>query len=207
MSVTDTPRHANRVPAEWLGKARLFRDAVCRADLITQDEARRIIAPLQARLARKPGLRLHQAIDAARVWREMPSPYRIALNIDLDDAGGLVIDDWQLNGCHSFNREWDDPSWEPGVTLLRVGLRTRAGVVLEAVPICIISLHATARWFQRSWPNDEPALIRDIGQLLTTQKCEGRVACAGGGDWLGHTTVAHGGRKAFRCFDVRTFVV
>jgi hypothetical protein len=108
-----------RVPVEYVGLARRFRDAVQAIDTETDRALAAITAPLRARARRHPKLRHEQIAQAERVYRgTVPSDFRIGtIAIDRDRASFRIAETricptW-MNDC-----AWQDVRYrEPGVAL------------------------------------------------------------------------------------------
>jgi hypothetical protein len=69
---------AQRVGAEYLGQARLYRSAVLATDRGVDLALVAIANPLKVRLRTKTALRPEQVIETERAWRKwMPSAFRL----------------------------------------------------------------------------------------------------------------------------------
>jgi hypothetical protein len=89
-------------PAEYVGKARVFRATIDAEDASVGDLMRDIVAPLQARLRTgKRTQRLYALITAARRWRtEVGTAGRLHLDIQLG-KGELRLTEWRCTAGHS----------------------------------------------------------------------------------------------------------
>ena len=191
----------DRVGAEFIGLARLFRQRVLAADVDYIANVRHLTAPIEQRLARKPILSPRQCLDTVRAWRLMSPTFRIALDAAVGARRALTICEWRIAGTTARNDLWDNPAWEPGCALVKVVVSTADGVFdMHTSPHSILSLHALARWFERSGKRDDDSLLRDLVPLLTTNS--DRVACSGG-VWLANTIVANAHGRNYRLRDVR----
>ena len=73
-----SPRRSSRVPAEFVGLARAFRNRVDAADRAIRPALRAVARPLEQRLTRHPMLRAEHLVDAEREWRRrMPAEFRL----------------------------------------------------------------------------------------------------------------------------------
>ena len=69
---------STKVPAEFIGLARVFRAEVKMVDAVVEEALDLICAPLQARLARHPKLRHEQVAGTGRQYDQLiPSQFRI----------------------------------------------------------------------------------------------------------------------------------
>jgi hypothetical protein len=198
------------IPVEFRGLARQFRRQVDAADIAYIADLRRITLPMQARLSRKPTLRPGMIIDIEREFRTLNHPYRLALNIDKSRRGHLQITDFVVGSSRDREKAWgDDAEWERTTCILRVDLSTsKAGVDINTVPICTISGHASARWFERSGSRDPVKLLCDLAYILGAKEKD-RVGTPTG-VWLGPTVVGHvtvdGVDRTMWIRTIRTFI-
>ncbi len=191
------------VPAEHLGLARRFRQDVMRTDDRLLTALPRITAPLQRRLARKPGLRQDAAIDFARAWRMATGPYRLAHDADVRAKDSITITELRLAATGWRHPHWE--TWEDGVGIVHVQLTTQGGFKVETTPLVVVSLHALARWFERTGQREHKLLVNDLTPLLAGRDAERVVVRAG--IWLGGLIVAYDKlHRPFRLRAVRTFL-
>lgn len=196
-------RRRDRVPAEWLGKGRLFRQRVLAADAAYMAAIKAIVLPIKERLARKPTLREGMIWDATRTWQETPAPFRLCFDADTDGKH-LTIIEHMLSASVAHNSTWDDPN-ELGIIILKMTVTTAGGFRLQGAPHSMISLHALARWQERKHGDrSDAALLRDIRCLLTSREPD-RIKCDGG-MWLSNMVDTTAMERVHRARDVRTFI-
>jgi hypothetical protein len=193
--------YRSRVGAEFLGLARVFRQTVVAADAELNAALRPIVVPLMRRLERKTSLRPDTAIDTARVWEGMTAGqrFRLGFTANANDGRSLTIDEVRVSSISFRDNSWDDPSWEPGVSITKVSLTADGQLKLQVTPLVVTSLHSLGRYIERSGNRDHDLLVADLLPLLQATRDE-RIA-AGPGAWLG------GLRKVYGADDKRCFVV
>ena len=208
MHQTQFAPRRDRLGAEHTGLARLFRNAVLREEMEWRPGALKIIQSIQRRLAQKPTLRKQSVVDLMRLWTALPAKYRMSLDFDDDGAGRLTIREIATASSAIQFQNWSpSPEWEPGVSLLRTVVTTDRFARFDAFPFVIISLHALARWFERSGSRDHELLMRDLRSLIDTDPTTDRVPTGYGGEWLGDPQVhCYAFNRKFSVRAVRTFV-
>jgi hypothetical protein len=196
----------SHLPAEMTGLARLFRQSILRADSLYISNVKRIMAPIEARLDRKPILSHRMILDTVRAWRAIETRYRLALDAETGPKRRLTITDWRLAATSANNTAWQSPELEDGVAIVKVVLiSSGAKLNLTTPPHSVVSRHALARWFERQSSRDFESLVRDIKALVVTKEPD-RVPCESG-TWLSSVIVAHDDYgRSFTVRDVRTFL-
>jgi hypothetical protein len=97
----------------------------------------------------------------------------------------------RVGGTDWYDPRWHDPAWQPGVAIIRSQLIARRGLVkVESVPLVNVSMHALARWFERSGRRDFQSLMHDPAPLPMDSTAE-RVP-TGSGYWASSIQVVHG---------------
>ena len=177
----------SRLPMEFLGEARVFRDAVCRADLRVNSAVPALAAPLRRRLTRKSTLRPDGMIDAARAWRDTVSDdFTLDVRTRAHRRDGLCIAELRLTGARWRSTQWIGADNAPGVSLVWLILAAEGGAFNFTVrPAANLLLHALGRRFQRGNGQTVPEIVRDlkpIGAVLETDAIE---IAAPPGRWVG----------------------
>jgi hypothetical protein len=194
----------NHVSAEARGLSRLFRQQVDVADAAHMASIRRLSRPLFERLARKPGLRPSMAIDVARAWQALQNPYRFDFAAEAPQRGHLVIADCFLGAAFDKESHWDD--YEDSIGIKLVTLDTaKPRFTVDTEMLATISLHAVARWHERSGSRDHTRLIADLRAIIIATHPH-RVTLDGG-EWRGsiiNATDGHDRKIVIR--NVRTFI-
>jgi hypothetical protein len=213
MLATVLPREApaaeRRVPSEFVGRARQFRQAVLAADTAIAAGLPGLLGPLQARLNRKPTLRPAMVVDLIRRWPEViPDRYCLARNASVD-KNALTISEVRIAASHLHNPAWDGQDWEHGISVAKLNSTTGHGQLrLTVTPVASVSLHALARRYQRSIQRDHAAVIRDL-KALARHPQSGKVF-TDTGCWCGRVvTTRHevdGEPRPLRLLAIRTFI-
>lgn len=189
-----------QVPAEYRGQARQFRLAMLACDLDYERAVKAIVAPLKARLRRKPTLRREHVIDTVRAWKALPHrQYQLRPVETLHESEDeLEIAEVRLAAGRILNPDWD--SDELGLIVTRVGLRVANGRLAKSLQgSVVISGHALGRRFERVRAADRSAdaVIADIDALV------GRADNVRG--WRGVDFVANDYGTARQMRDIRTW--
>lgn len=150
------------VPAEHRGLAREVMRRAEEADGPYIAAVKAIVAPIEARLARKPTVREAMAVDAVRAWSAIPHPFRLAFSADATKRGALLVEDVVIGAMIERKSSWTE--WENGVAVILTRLETGggAGATMTARPIATLSLFALSRWFQRSGTRLIEDLLDDV---------------------------------------------
>jgi hypothetical protein len=202
------PPSPPRVPAEFLGLARAYRNQVHAADQACAVALRGIITPLRMRLARKPTLREENIVHAGRAWSKfMPAAFRIGETRIVRTRREFVIAEDRISVSWLQAARWGER--ERGVSVCRLVVAAHKGDLREDWrPVACVSLHALARRFERGADRRHAALTSDLARLLNFEAdpC-GQVTCDDG-YWLGDLVdlMDETARTARQCRNVRTFV-
>jgi hypothetical protein len=154
-----------RVPFEFLGLGRRFRDQIADAD----DNAVRtmigVFTPLARRADRSAVPRPESLQDAVRTWRQkMPSLGLLDSKVELSRRD-LTIREVRV-GAGTTCATWNPAMDEPVISILMVDLHIAKGICrLMVDTVALLPLHALGRWFQRSLVNSNAALLADLAQL------------------------------------------
>jgi hypothetical protein len=118
-------RPSGRVPSAHLGQARLFLQAIRAQEPEADKKLSAIFELVGKRLRHKPTLRKEMVISTIRLWRDqVPSRFRLSFTVSPD---GSVTEDRLVTSVQrpiSPDDGWDEDSWESGLMILRVVLRT-----------------------------------------------------------------------------------
>jgi hypothetical protein len=212
MLATVLPREPVRrtgIPAEFLGRARQFRNAVLAADAGIAAGLPGLLGPLQERLERKPGLRPAMIADFTRRWPEVIADRFCLARAASADKNALAITELRLAASHLRNSAWDGQEWENGVSIAKLHFTTADGRLrLTATPIASVSLHALARRYQRSPRRDDAAVICDL-KALARQPPADRVT-TNTGCWHGRVVASRhevdGEPRPLPLLAIRTFI-
>jgi hypothetical protein len=207
-----------RVPFEFLGLGRRFREQMADAD----DRAVRamigVFTPLARRADRSAAPRPESLQDAARFWRhEMPCTGLLDSKIQLSRRD-LSIREVRV-GAGTTCATWNAAVDEPVISILLVDLQVTKGICrLMVETAALLPLHALGRWYQRSLDNSDAALLADLaqlagayGEILDTHSAAGNrkfLWSAASGVWAGSVTdrLSEATGREERVLDVRTFM-
>jgi hypothetical protein len=130
---------------------------------------------------------------------EMPTTGRLGERKIRKSRRDITISEARLCAGHFRRRAWDEGIIKPGMAIAFIELEVAEAVCSLTVDIVVLlSLHALARWFQRSLDNSQAALVTDLaalasayGGILTdherTLEPRFRVPVAGGA-WVGEVS-------------------
>jgi hypothetical protein len=155
----------SRVPYEFIGRARVFRDHALAVNKPTLDAIERIYGILAARARRSPIPRKDLLQEAATAWRrEIPEFGMLNREIELK-RNTLRLVELRVGGGHVHYPHWG-VEVEKGIGILRIELRcARHLCEMKSDIFCLVGLHALARWMQRRGDQSEGALLGDLAAL------------------------------------------
>lgn len=182
-----------KIPPEFLGQARLFRQQVAAADGRVQAAALAIAAPLRRRLAEKPRLRPQQAIDATRAWCEQVSD-DFTLDTRVTAARcSLRIDELRVTAHSTFVKTWADAANQPGISLVWASLIAEPGrFSFEIIPVVTLLQHGLARRIERGNGRSVADVLRDLKALVAAALAGDAVEVpVPAGRWVGERIIAH----------------
>ena len=198
-----------KVPAEYRGLARVFRDKVFAVDAKMNRALPPIIRPLLTRVRRHPRLRDEQIATAMKLYRrDVPAAFRIGTIEVHPDRARFSIAETRLTASWMNNTEWDSNAEEPGIAVARCVIELRDGRLSGVwIPYALVSAHALGRWFERTGWRDHAALVHDLAVLAHSDDEGERVATPHGGHWRGEMLMMQGtDKQTARARSVRTWV-
>jgi hypothetical protein len=87
----------------------------------------------------------------------------------------------QLVAGHWHWDDWGPAGEEPGVLIGRISFKFDGkSYSHRGENIALIGMHALARWYQRSFHDDEATLLNDLGGLIRADVSSKRVDCLHG---------------------------
>jgi hypothetical protein len=199
--------NVTRVPAEFIGSARVFRNAVRKTDLEFDDVLALITKPLRARLRHHPKLRAEMLPDLARKYDQMiPPEFRIGKVTGAHHKSEFAIEEQRI--CVSWFRSDGWEQQEIGVTIVRFTFSVHDGLLRERWrPVANVSMHALGRRLERGQDRSHAALERDLAVLVDTSEVPGERIATPGGFWLGAMITAMGEEgRALPLRSIRTWV-
>jgi hypothetical protein len=196
----------NRVPSEHLGQARLFRARILQQSDILKERIMEISLPLIRRMQRKGALRRDNETDLIRLWGKMGLPFRYSFGSGRDASNCLWVEEIRLDSIDLKFAEWEDDAWEPGVAVSRLKITTHRQFLFESTPITIVSLHALARYLERSGRRTDDDIFHDLAPLIDHQRPDEHMPTTHG-FWLGEAhMVANASGRQFEVRAVRTYI-
>jgi hypothetical protein len=155
-----------KLPAEYRGLARVFRQQVECEDHVLGRVLVAILEPLRARLERHPnrGLRAEQVAAAVRRYRgETPATFRIGAVTVVEHPRRFSIEEQRLAATWHTDLAWENGGEEVGVAVCTVQLALRDGVIGgEWHALALVSLHALGRRLERGADPSYAALFADL---------------------------------------------
>lgn len=136
------------------------------ADQITGRATLDALIPLYDQLKRRGTVRQETVTDALRAWcRLVPAQGRLSLRTE-QRGRHAQIEEVRLLTSKFRNGAWSDGAWEPGLTLVAIGvlIAPRDCRFIER-SLAGVSLHALARRFERGRDGSDAAVIRDLAAL------------------------------------------
>jgi hypothetical protein len=210
-SLDRPPPFVARVGAEFLGRARQFRTSVRDEDVAFDNAVRTIAAPLAARLHRHPRLRHEHIAIAAKLYQaSVPATFRIGEVEIVRDRKAFAISETRLTSTWMKSSAWEKEYDEPGVAICRHVLAMHVGKLpVRWTAHSIVSLHALARFYERSGARDPARLLAELAVLATAEHSEREVSVATPSDgfWLGEVATMWGPhQKQSPVLAIRTWV-
>ena len=154
----------SRVPFEFVGRARVFRDRVLATNEPTLEAIKRIYQTLAVRARRSPLPRKELLRAATAAWkRDIPDFGRLDRQIDEKRNTSKLVE-IRLGGGYVHYPGWLEA--EKGIGIVVINLQCEPGrCELKSQIICLIGLHALGRWMQRTHDQNEINLLRDLAAL------------------------------------------
>lgn len=179
-------RGGDRVPSEFLGRARLLRNRVAAAFAEAEPQMAELLAPLRPRpgFAASPSDRYFR--DLARRWRRLPGVGRLRLFAEAT-AGGLDIVEFRLIPMKITAADWEDDEPALGVGAIVVAARRLKPLRERRVVLAAVGLHALARRYERG-QRDDRSVLADLVALgrdvVGGDNADVAVPTGGGGRWV-----------------------
>jgi hypothetical protein len=190
-----------RVGAEWLGKARIFRNAVAAEGLQLDAALTDATAKIRCRVSQRPSIRKEHLIDLRQAWNErIPHQFRLADQFE-GDHKAFFLACHQLRGARWSADGWDED--EPGLLITLIALLfDRRQFEQRAIDLTLIGMHALARFYQRTFDHDQQSLLVNLRPLAFADTAQERVPCRDG-TWCCEPVKAPNGEVVQR---VQTFI-
>ena len=162
-----------RIPSEYLGKARSFRNKIIAADREFVAMHTRVFNELERRIQHKPSFRASTCTDLLRAWRACrPFGYLPDLVADLDfSKHQITIRDLRLIASMERNADWKEGYLEDSIAVTEFRLVGKSKKTPEGAlcslrwhlnMVASFSLHALARYYQRAIRPSDDALISSM---------------------------------------------
>lgn len=198
--VTNLVRSSERVPSEFVGRARQLR-----ANLMADhDEWLAASAQLLKKVKVRPGFRRLKTKQLADLWINLPGQGAQLGMLYRTNPGELSVGELRVFPSHLRLVHWPPDALEISISLTSVALVLRGDRCLTSHRwLADVGLHALARRFQRGSDRSDEAVLHDLGSIEPGYAN----AIERGGDfdlagWRGDVRIVQGERVL--C--VRTFV-
>jgi hypothetical protein len=158
----------DRVPAEFVGKARVFRDRMIAA---TTGVGMQMNAISQYSFGlykrRNAAPRPEHLIAIEQQWRSISPGGCLRLTVRRDRRS-MSIADTRITATTSKNIEWGDAS-EKSICLIESSLAlTKRHAETMTTTLAAVSLHALGRWYQRAFTTNDTAMMLDLALVVKT---------------------------------------
>jgi hypothetical protein len=144
-----------------------------------------------------------------RAWAEtVPATFRVGRARVAHVRTEFAIREQRISTSWLHNDDSNNDSRERGLSVCTVLFAVHKGALtVRRTPIACISLHALARWIERSAERDHAALVRDLAVLVESNAASERVDTPGG-FWLGAVIEALNDAEQKGCLirNVRTWL-
>jgi len=142
-------------------------------------------------------------------WRSLPKFGQLRLKVDQKD-GAVAVDEVRCAPTAMLRSDWDEAELSLAIVLfsIRVGDRVAEDKVRV---LAIVGLHALARWFERSSPRTDLAVLRDMLPVVSAWPSAIRrpgdfEIPAGCGIWRGEVSSITLASETTNALAIRTFV-
>jgi hypothetical protein len=178
---------SSRVPVEFIGMARVFRNQVAIEDKQIDAALNAITPPLCERLRKHPKLRPEMPMSCIRAWAEtVPAVFRVGRARVAVVRTEFAIREVRISTSWLHNDDWNNDERERGLSVCELVFAVhKAKLIARWTPVACISLHALARRIERSAERDHAALTRDLALLVEAREAQVERVNTPGGFWLG----------------------
>lgn len=199
----------NKVPAEFVGKARVFRASMKAATAGVGPQMWAISEYSFGLYKRRNSApRPEHLLAIEQRWRSIPTAGCLRLTVRRDKRS-MSIKDTRVTATTANNPEWGD-AFETGICLIESSLvLTRRHVETKATILAAVSLHALGRGYQRAFAINHGAIMLDLALLaaavpaLAANATDLAVQSPNGGSWRGAIVQMHDGQHVI---NIRTFL-
>jgi hypothetical protein len=200
----------DKVPAEFVGKARMFRSNMIAATTGVGTQMRAISQyTFELYERRNSAPRPEHLVAIEQRWRSIPSGGCLRLTVRREKRS-MSIEDTRITATTSKNAEWGGDASEKSICLIESSLAlTKRHAETMATTLAAVSLHALGRWYQRAFTTNDNAIMRDLALIVKAVptldcKCTDLELPSGnGGSWRGSMVETLNGTSVF---NIRTFV-
>jgi hypothetical protein len=200
---------SDKVPAEFVGKARVFRSHMIAATTgvgIQMNAISQYSFGLYKRRNAAP--RPEHLVAIERQWRSIPQAGCLRLTVRRDKRS-MSIEDTRITATTSKNTQWGDRS-EKSICLIESSLAlTKRHAETTATTLAAVSLHALGRWYQRAFTTNDTAMLLDLALVvkavptLDPNAVDVELPSENGGSWRGAIVETLNGKSVI---NIRTFV-
>jgi hypothetical protein len=200
---------SDKVPAEFVGKARVFRSRMIAATTgvgLQMNAISQYSFGLYRRRNAAP--RPEHLVAIEQQWRSIPPAGCLRLTVRRDRRS-MSIEDTRITATTSKNIEWGDAS-EKSICLIESSLAlTKRHAETMTTTLAAVSLHALGRWYQRAFTTHGTAMMLDLALVvravptLDPNATDVELPSGNGGSWRGAIVETLNGKNVF---NIRTFV-
>jgi hypothetical protein len=200
---------SDKVPAEFVGKARVFRSRMIAA---TTGVGMQMNAISQYSFGlykrRNTAPRPEHLVAIEQQWRSIPPAGCLRLTVRRDKRS-MSIEDTRIAATTSKNTQWGDAS-EKSICIVESSLALmKRHAETTATTLAAVSLHALGRWYQRAFSTNDIAMMLDLALVvkavstLDPNVIDVDLPSENGGSWRGAIVETLNGKNVI---NIRTFV-
>jgi hypothetical protein len=200
---------SDKVPAEFVGKARVFRSRMIAATTrvgMQMNAISQYSFGLYKRRNAAP--RPEHLVAIEQQWRSISPAGCLRLTVRRDKRS-MSIEDTRIAATTSKNAQWGDAS-EKSICLVESSLAlTKRHAETTATTLAAVSLHALGRWYQRAFTTNDIAMMLDLALVvkavptLDPNVIDVDLPSENGGSWRGAIVETLNGKNVI---NLRTFV-
>jgi hypothetical protein len=155
------PAPGSRVPAEFVGRARLLRGRIASAHRAWLDGAVDLAAPLMPRDDFTPTFTKQSLSVTAARWKSLPEWGRLGVGAEIG-RDRVQLAETRLAPFKMVMADWDEPELSIAVVLVSVQMRVPTTFTDTVRVLGVVGLHGIARRFERGSDRSEREVLRDF---------------------------------------------
>jgi hypothetical protein len=155
-------RSNDRVPVEWIGRARQLRTRCAAGWNAAEPEMTKLLAPLRPRPGFLPQPTHRYLRRVALAWRDLPSAGRLRLRCSFE-KGVLRITELRAIPMRITSAAWTEA--EPAIAIALIAVTVAPPTLTEhPVVLASVGMHAIARRYERG-SRDDGSVLDDLLEL------------------------------------------